>query len=168
MARSNARRANARASRHTSEPGDESLIVEVDGFGTLTEKQRRFCLRYREHGNGTRAAIEAGYEVSERENAGDIARVLLRNHKVALYLAFLGRNDEITQGDITDLLVREGVNADHAGARVRALELVGKSRGMFADTVNLHTHAPDEEVAQAIAGDDPALKALILKRLRGE
>lgn len=146
---------------------DDSLIVEVPGYGTLTERQKRFAERYREHGNGTRAAREAGFS-GDADALGAAASRLLRNPKVGWYLAFLGRNDELTEGDVTNRLRELAFTSDHAGAAVRATELLGKARGMFADTINVHHSSPDEEIAQAIAGDDPALKALILKRLRGE
>jgi len=43
----------------------------------LTEKQERFCQNYIEHGNGTKAYIDAGYAVKSQKSASEAASRLL-------------------------------------------------------------------------------------------
>ncbi len=150
-----------------ADPADDSAIIEVPGYGKLTERQRRFAQAYRNHGNATRAAQEAGYHGATPDEMGDIGYQLLRNVKVRWYIAFLGRDDELQAGDILDMLRGEAAQADHAGARVRAQELLGKTRGMFSDDVNVHLRASDDDLIAAIAGQDQALSAALRLALRG-
>lgn len=151
-----------------AEPLDDSPIVDVPGFGKLTLRQKTFAERYREHGNGTRAAREAGYPGDDPVLASTAWRAL-KNVKVRWYLAKLGENDEISRGQVIDLLKGEAVNGDHAGARVRAQELLGKTQGMFGDDfVGAPNRLSDEALVALIAGKDAALGVELLRALRGE
>jgi len=148
---------------------DNSEIVDVPGYGPMTARQKRFCEAYAGHGNGTRAAREAGFS-GNADDIGSQASRLLRNEKVAWYLSHLRRDSAIDRGEIIASLRRESLTSDQAGARVRALELLGKSVGMFpreAD-VTLLARIPDRELAAAVAGDDHELRDAIMRRLNGE
>jgi hypothetical protein len=163
--------AKRRTKRSTtsSDLTDDSEIIEVPGWGTLTGRQKRFADAYFVHGNGTRAAREAGYS-GDDDDLGAAASRYLRNPKIQWYLARLGANAGLTRGDVTGMLMREGVSADHAGARVRALELLGKSVGMFVDETLLTSVARvrDADLVAIIAGDDPALRDVLMRKLTGE
>ena len=165
-ARATKRRGKRRA---PSDLADDSAIIEVPGFGNLTARQKRFAEAYFVHGNGTRAAREAGYS-GDDDALGAAAARYLKNEKVRWYLARLGANAGLTRGDITAHLMREGITAEHAGARVRALELLGKSVGMFHDESLLNSLARvrDADLVAIVAGDDLELRDELMRRLAGE
>lgn len=107
--------------------------------GKLTEKQRRFVEAYmgQAHGNGTEAARIAGYQGDENTLSTTSYR-LLRNPKIAAAVEERTENDPL-------VLTREElqrwwstVTRDHETTmkdRLRASELLGKSRGEFTDRV---------------------------------
>jgi len=161
------RSASKRQAMQPVDPSDDSVLVEVPGYGVLTQRQKNFVERYREHGNGTRAAREAGY-AGDNDDLSATASRLLRNPKVAWYLAFLGRNDVLQPGDVISRLRDLSVTADHAGAQVRATELAGKSIGMFREEVDItYARVPDDVLVDIIAGDDLALRASLMRKLTG-
>jgi hypothetical protein len=83
-------------------------------------------------------------------------------------MAKLGENDGISRGQVVDLLKGEAVRADHAGARVRAQELLGKAQGMFTDEAAEVGNRLSDEALVALITRDGSLGLEILKALRGE
>ena len=110
---------------------------------TPSEMQKRFVRAYVRLEEGKAAAIEAGYSAS---TATQIANNLLKKDHIQAY------KDEITasaaQAANVDVnwvmarLVQEAENMDNSdGARIRALELLGKKLKMFVDQKEVHhTH----------------------------
>jgi len=100
----------------------------------LTLKQASFAAEYiRHHGNGTRAAIAAGYAPS---SAHVRASELVRHRKVRKHLDKLTRKHEITADRVLARLDNLSIKAEEGGnypAAVRAEELIGKSLGMWVD-----------------------------------
>jgi hypothetical protein len=154
-------------------PDDISEVVELaDEPGAwMTRRMLTFCEAYLKHGNATRACREAAYSGDARQ-LGTCGSRLLRNAKVATYIA-KRQKVVVTEDMITQRLWDEAMTAEHAGARVRAGELLGKTHRMFVDHVVLHDDPglTDETLADRLAeltGGGATIKALILARLRGE
>jgi len=152
-------------------PDDDTELVELpDEPGTrMSKRMHDFCEAYLRHGNGTRAAREAGYPDKHHKYLTVQAIRLLRNLKVRTYLD-ARMPATVDEKLVTTIIHREAMTADHAGARVRAAELSGKQLGMYSER---HKHEfmesiPDELLAEKLAAGDPVLKAIILKRLAGE
>src|SRR5258708_17493893 len=146
---------------------DDTEVIVIDGLGPMTARQKRFAEAYHAHGNGTRAAGEAGY-AGDDETLAVAASRLIRNVKVRRYLLRLGKNDQLDRDEIRKLLEREAFTGDHAGARVRAGELLGKALGLFNDDFTLTINrTSDDEIVKALAGDDPVLQAGLLPQPPG-
>ena len=62
----------------------------------------------------------------------------------------------------------EARGADHAGARVRAMELLGKWRGMFHDNVTVTTNLPVSALLSVVAKTHPDLAAKLATLLGAE
>ena len=111
----------------------------------LTKKQKAFVKAYKENGgNGTQAAIKAGYsENTAREIATEnlskpyIAKALAEHEKK------MQENDEYTIEKMVQELDEEKINADSVGnvsAALKAIELKGKAFGLFVDKVEQKTN----------------------------
>lgn len=107
----------------------------------LTAKQARFCDEYLTDCNGTQAAIRAGYAATR---AAETAHDLLRHVGVAARLVALqnerSARTRITAENVLEALWREanaGDLAQPSGARVSALEKVGKHLGLFVDRLEV-------------------------------
>jgi hypothetical protein len=111
--------------------------TEADPFADLTIKQWKFVRHFAASGDAKASAIESGYSV---KSAHQQAHVLLNHPIVKLAIdAEMARSAarcHVTQDSVLRGLVREstyeGTGASHA-ARVRALELLGKTLSMFTD-----------------------------------
>lgn len=121
----------------------------------LTLKQASFAAEYiRHHGNGTRAAIAAGYAPS---SAHVRASELVRHRKVRKHLDKLTRKHEITADRVLTRLDNLSLAAEESGnypAAVRAEELIGKSLGMWVDrsvSVNLDLTGQHIEAIRALS-----------------
>ena len=97
----------------------------------LNHRQALFVSHYLEHGNGTKAATDAGYS-----HADVHASRLLRNEKVRSAIqhqrnALMVKTQK--KGDVViDRLWAEAENMENSEAvRVRALELLGKVHGIY-------------------------------------
>ena len=97
----------------------------------LNHRQALFVSHYLEHGNGTKAATDAGYS-----HADVHASRLLRNEKVRSAItrqrnALMVKTQK--KGDVViERLWREAENMENSEAvRVRALELLGKVHGIY-------------------------------------
>lgn len=151
------------------DPEDDSEAFKFAGLGFgLSVRQKKLADAWLIHGNGTRAAREAGYTGTD-PTLCQTASVVLRYTNVRAYIASQLAQHEITERDVRGMLANEAMTAESDGARVRAQELLGKTRGMFSDGLVLRTDALDDgSLARKIAAGDPRLEALILARLRGE
>ena len=106
------------------------LSVPID----LSIREAAFAAQYvAKHGNGTQAAIAAGYAPSAAHVA---ASRLIRRGKVQRQIDRLTRKHEITADRVLTRLDNLSAKAEEAGnypAAVRAEELIGKSLGMWVD-----------------------------------
>jgi phage terminase small subunit len=107
----------------------------------LTPKQQRFCDEYLKDLNGTQAAIRAGYS---ENTAKEIASENLTKPNIQEYLNSkrikLEKKTEITQEWVLKKLKRIYIDANQVkefAPANKALELLGKHLGMFADRVKL-------------------------------
>lgn len=115
----------------------KSAAESADPAADLNTKQWKFAKQYAILGNATQAAINAGYS---QKSAAAQAGVLLQHPRVREMidreLALSAERCAVTQDSVLRGLVREstytGVGSSHA-ARVRALELIGKTMAMFTD-----------------------------------
>lgn len=101
----------------------------------MTPKQDRFCREYVIDLNATQAAIRAGYAATNADVTGPR---LLGNVGVAARIAELQREAtdklELDERWVLERLQHEATLDDSPpAARVRAVELIGKHRGMFVE-----------------------------------
>lgn len=101
---------------------------------TMSAKQEQFCLEYRKHeGNGTLAAIAAGY--SER-TAGQQAARLLKNVNIQKRIKELADDavrKQIISLDKRAMLLSKIASNDEADvqARIRAIDVLNKMDGVY-------------------------------------
>lgn len=121
----------------------------------LTSQQLQFVASYAATGSGTQAAIAAGYAPS---NATSAASKLLRNPRVRDAITELGREPSVAEAAVQAIASR-GQIADVAEAqafltavmrgdlpderiglrdRIRATELLIRTRGGFLDRIDVH------------------------------
>jgi len=94
----------------------------------LTIKQRKFITAVAGHGNATQAAIDAGYDVQDRQSAKAIAGENLLKPAIRTALdAELARRglDEIAISDVIADVMENGTPSE----RLRAVELLVRLRG---------------------------------------
>ena len=121
----------------------------------LTLKQASFAAEYIAlHGNGTRAAIAAGYS----EKGASVAAVrLLGKASVKKRIERLAKRHEVTADRVLTRLDNLSAKAEESGnypAAVRAEELIGKSLGMWVDrsvSVSLDLTGQHIEAIRALA-----------------
>ena len=102
----------------------------------LTFKQQRFCRSYAEHGNRIRAIQEAGYNVSNRHSASQLAHKLLKREHVRQEVSQLM---ELLYPDLPKLcsnVVVRIMNGEEKAAtpsdRLRAVDFLCKIMGWYA------------------------------------
>jgi len=104
----------------------------------LTTKQRVFCELYAANGgNGTQAAIAAGYSES---SAAESASQNLRNYEVVEYIKMLTKNetDERIATAIdrqrfwTSVMLDKNEKMEH---RIKTSEILGKAQGDFINRI---------------------------------
>ena len=99
----------------------------------LTEKQKRFCEEYLVDLNATQAAVRAGYKNS------DVGRKLVTKSHVLNYISELQKEQSKRTGISADNVLKElqkvaFADADISGKeKIKALELLGKHLGLFAE-----------------------------------
>ena len=107
----------------------------------LTAKQQRFCeVILANGGNATQAAVSAGYKA---KSAGQMASENLKKPHIALYLQQMrgdltertGHSAEQTINDFAEIANNRDV---HLGYRLKALELLGKTQGIFIEKRDVH------------------------------
>jgi len=121
----------------------------------LTLKQASFAAEYIAlHGNGTRAAIAAGYS----EKGASVAAVrLLGKASVKKRIERLSKRHEVTADRVLTRLDNLSAKAEEAGnypAAVRAEELLGKALGLWVDrsvSVNVDLNGSHIEAIRALA-----------------
>jgi len=129
----------------------------------LTAKQKAFVQEYLVDLNATQAAIRAGYSA---KTAGSIGQRLLTKVEIqaelAAAMAARGERTEITADYVLRRLKEEaeltGEGSSHS-ARIKALELLGKHQGMFADRLkidgSLDVNLGLASLLEEVAGDEP-------------
>lgn len=121
----------------------------------LTWKQERFCRHYVKTGNGTQSAIKAGYSP---RTAYAIASENLRKPEVSSRIdeirAMALDTEEITPQWIAKALIYELNHGETDGARIRALELLGKWRAMFTEKheMDVVQRATDGDLVATLRG----------------
>jgi len=114
------------------------MTDESEGEARLTLRQRLFAMAYVANGgNGTQAAIEAGYG---EDGAAVRASENVRNRNVATEIERISEERLTAMGITADYVLSE-IHANHRSAKVaekwsdstRALELLGKHLKMFTD-----------------------------------
>ena len=121
----------------------------------LTLKQASFAAEYIAlHGNGTRAAIAAGYS----EKGASVAAVrLLGKASVKKRIERLSKRHEVTADRVLTRLDNLSVKAEESGnfpAAVRAEELLGKALGLWVDrsvSVNVDLNGSHIEAIRALS-----------------
>lgn len=128
-----------------------ALKVPID----LSIREAAFAAQYvAKHGNGTQAAIAAGYAP---KSAHVSASLLIRRPKVKRRIDRLTRKHEITADRVLARLDNLSIKAEEGGnypAAVRAEELIGKSLGMWVDrsvSVNLDLTGQHIEAIRALS-----------------
>ena len=118
--------------------------------------------------NATQAAIRAGYH---KPSAGFMGNSLLKNPLVMAELAkeeqALADRTRIDQDRVTSMLLDsyDAARADKQhGPAVRAVELLGKQRGMFKDVI-VNEGLSDSQLIERLAKDDPEMAAVLEKAL---
>lgn len=131
----------------------------------LTPKQKAFTEHYASNnGNGTQAAIAAGYS---EKTAQQIGTENLLKLVVVEYLATLTKNATDNrvmtaverQSFLTDVvrgLIKDGENSAKLGDKIRACELLGKMQGDFIEKQSIelvanHDSVRDEIIARVLA-----------------
>ena len=106
----------------------------------LKEKYRKFCLAFRATGgNGTEAAIRAGYS---EKTAAQAASRLLKNVKVQQYLEELAK-DAARKGIITienrqQILSKVAKDdSEDTYARIRAIDVLNKMDGVYVTKLDV-------------------------------
>ena len=97
----------------------------------LTDKQQRFTEEYMIDCNASAAALRAGYS---RKAYG--RQLIQKEHIQAVISSKMDELQARTKLEVADIvhsLWYEANNAESDGARVRALELLGKHLGMFTE-----------------------------------
>lgn len=103
----------------------------------LTLKQRKFAAEYvKRNGNGTQAALAAGYGNGKPESAAVRASEAVRNRKVKRHIEAITRRWDISAERVLGRLDNLSAKAEEEGnfgAAVKAEELIGKSLGMWVE-----------------------------------
>ena len=105
----------------------------------MTEKQKLFILEYQKDGNATQAAIRAGYSDKTAYSIGQrlLKKPVIQKALEADITARAERLDDVIRDLITikDRCMT-GKPFDARGA-IKALELIGKNLGMFANKLQV-------------------------------
>jgi len=102
----------------------------------LTLKQRKFAAEYIKTGNGTQAALKAGYANGKPENAAVQASENLRKPKVRRHIERIAKRWDISAERVLGRLDNLSAKAEEEGqlgAAIKAEELIGKSLGMWVE-----------------------------------
>jgi len=135
----------------------------VSGMPELANKRReKFCREYITDFNGAAAARRAGYSHNgANAKAANLLAEISVMDRVAELSGEAAERSETSVDWILAQLKKEAMEAPTDGARVRALELLGKYHAMFLDRHQAETSAPlsHEQVAADMARACPGLTA---------
>lgn len=129
----------------------------------LTPKQQRFVGEYLVDLNATQAAIRAGYSSKTADKIGsELLGKTSISERIQKAMADREARTEITADYVLRRLREEaeltGEGSSHS-ARIRALELLGKHQGMFADRLrldgSLDVNLGLASLLEEVAGDEP-------------
>ena len=120
----------------------------------MTQRQRQFAELYAIDGNGTQAAIGAGYSAKAARGQGArlLAKADVRRH-IEQTRAHIAEDNKLTAETVIDALRELSVNAEKESDRIRALELLGKYLALFTDRSQV---SADIEVSSVDAPPRPA------------
>lgn len=133
----------------------------------MTLKQKKLAKEYIKSGNGSDAARKAGYPA---RSAGTVACEILKKPHVIEFMEKFGQNHDalkdFTDEHILSALVEQIISCQGESAKIRAIELLGKSRGLFKD-VRINETRPSSEsiIARAHAELGPEMAKLLEQRL---
>lgn len=119
----------------------------------MTQRQEMFCLSYIQHGNATKAYLEAGYKPKKAHTAESAAARMLRNVEVMGRIRQLTEQiarDEIANSEEIQILLtsiirgetkeiitlRNGQRIEIAPrmiTRIRAIDTLAKIQGLYLD-----------------------------------
>jgi len=139
-------------------------------IGGLTQREKRFCDAWMRHGNATRAIRQAGYQCANDNSAACLGSQMLNKEHIVEYIARATWPgvEAITPAYIMEAIHLEAVTAEHAGSRVRALELLGKTFAMFIEKhQHEHERHGDADMVRDIAAGNPVVAAALIKKLTG-
>lgn len=130
----------------------------MTGERGLTERQRRFVDAYAATGNGTEAAIQAGYANGDRNNARvSASRDLLPNPNVQAALAERLASWGITQEKIARQMWSYATDDDSKvrSSSVRAAELTARMAGMLTPDTNVSVDARSVVLPSTLTSLEP-------------
>ena len=111
----------------------------------LTVKERRFIEAYLQHGNGSQAAREAGFDIGkygggstkakEQKIASALGEQYLNKPHIKTYMAKIMLRRKISPEAILSRIDQLADNAERDSDKLRALELLGKHVKLFTDAI---------------------------------
>jgi hypothetical protein len=141
-------------------------LTSID-FG-LTDKQVAWCRGYLAHGNGTRAAVDAGYSLLDAAKTGSL---LKRNPKVRLWLSMQDDSGTL-KAKRTKARIEQALWGNHKAAHEgrpvlgkdgdviatikdlsasnKALELVGRLNGLFVERQEVRHELSLESIVERV------------------
>ena len=135
----------------------------------LSPKRERFARLYVQSGNATQSAVEAGYSPRSAKQEG---HRLLTFADVKREVAELEREqreaEKVDREYVIRGLRRLAENAESESARVRALELLGKSLRMFTEQIEVHTTHDVSELEQFTTAELQVLLAALQPAVEAE
>ncbi len=149
--------------------GDVHVMVT-----SLTPKKERFA-QARASGKSQSDAYRASADTKTTrqatvwDTASKIAAMPGVRQRVAEILEDGLKALEVTPELVTEMLLNEANTAESDGARVSALKTLAQSLSMLVQVrEDRERGLCDEDLADLVAPDDPELRDLILRRLKGE
>ena len=133
----------------------------------LNAKRRKFVDEYLKDGNGTQAAIRAGYSPhTAKDQAARLLSFASIREAVDKRQRRIEEKTDVTVSDVIRVFVNEMANGDCSAARISAAEKAGKYLGMFVDRLRIEdARTKAVEYAQAM-GIPPDEFAEEVERLR--
>lgn len=123
----------------------------------LNPKQQKFVQEYQKDLNATQAAIRAGYSKKTARQIGgrlltnvDIGAAVKAGQKMAAERAQITVDSVIAR---IDAAANRFLSSGEAASEIRALELLGKHVGAFAENINLRgdlSNLSDEDIKRRI------------------
>lgn len=114
----------------------------------LTHKQKKYVDGYIEHGNGSKAARDAGYsaKTARQMSTENLAKPAI-NNTIKKYMTEAAKNVNLTREFVLEELI-EWAKKREKGCSIRALELLGKHLRMFGEEVNVSIKTHEQALAE--------------------